>query len=86
MRTHVVKAGDIKREWYVVDADGKTLGRLASQIAHVLIGKHKPTYSPHLDTGDFVIVVNAEKVRVTGRNLDQDARQLPGRPSGWHGS
>lgn len=71
MKTYVVKEGEIKREWYVVDAEGKTLGRLASKIAGVLMGKHKPYYTPHLDTGDYVIVVNADKIQVTGRKLDQ---------------
>jgi large subunit ribosomal protein L13 len=67
--TFVVKAGEIERRWYVVDAQGKTLGRLATKIAHILRGKHKPSFSPHLDVGDFVIVVNAEKIRVTGNKL-----------------
>lgn len=71
MRTYTTKPDDITREWYVVDATGLTLGRLASQIASVLRGKHKPIFSPHMDCGDFVIVVNAEKVRVTGDKLDQ---------------
>ncbi len=71
MKTYVVKAKDIQKEWFVVDAEGKTLGRLATQIARVLMGKHKPAYSPHLDTGDYVVVVNADKIRVTGRKLDQ---------------
>ncbi len=71
MRTYTPKPEDIKREWFVIDATGMTLGRLATQIAAVLKGKHKPIYSPHMDTGDFVIVVNAHKVRVTGRKLDQ---------------
>ncbi|MCR4405493.1 MAG: 50S ribosomal protein L13 [Anaerolineae bacterium] len=71
MKTYAVKANEIEREWFVVDAEGKTLGRLASQIAMILKGKHKPIYSPHLDVGDYVIVVNAEKVRVTGRKLEQ---------------
>lgn len=71
MKTYVVKEGEIKREWYVVDAEGKTLGRLASKIARVLMGKHKPYYTPHLDTGDYVVVVNADKIQVTGRKLDQ---------------
>jgi len=70
MKTHVVKAGDIERRWYVVDAQGKTLGRLATQVASVLRGKHKPTFSPHLDTGDYVIIVNAEKIQVTGNKLN----------------
>ena len=71
MRTFAEKKEEIEREWYVVDAEGQTLGRLASRIAPILKGKHKPTYTPHLDCGDFVIIVNAEKVRVTGRKLDQ---------------
>ncbi|MCD6555063.1 MAG: 50S ribosomal protein L13 [Anaerolineae bacterium] len=71
MKTYAVRASEIEREWFVVDAEGKTLGRLASEIAKILKGKHKPIYSPHLDVGDFVIVINAEKVRVTGRKLDQ---------------
>lgn len=83
MKTYVVKEGEIKREWYVVDAEGKTLGRLASKIARVLMGKHKPYYTPHLDTGDFVIVVNADKIRVTGRKLDQKMYyRYSGYPSG----
>lgn len=71
MRTFTPTPNDIERRWYVVDAEGKTLGRLASEVAKVLTGKTKPTYSPHMDTGDFVIVVNAEKIRVTGRKLEQ---------------
>ena len=71
MKTYTARAEDIEQEWFLVNADGKTLGRLASEIAQVLRGKHKPIYTPHLDCGDFVIVVNAEKVRVTGRKLDQ---------------
>ncbi len=70
MKTYVVKAGEIRRRWYVVDAQGKTLGRLATQVARILRGKHKPTFSPHLDTGDHVIIVNADKVQVTGKKLD----------------
>ena len=73
MRTFVGKTAEIERAWYVVDAEGQTLGRLASRIAPILRGKHKPVYTPHLDCGDFVVVVNAEKVRVTGRKLDQKA-------------
>jgi len=67
----VTKNKDVQREWYVVDAAGQTLGRLAARVARMLHGKHKPTYSPSVDTGDFVIVVNAEKIHVTGRKLDQ---------------
>ena len=70
MKTFNTKPADIKRGWYVVDADGKTLGRLATGIAGVLKGKHKPYYTPHLDCGDYVIVVNAGKIRVTGKKLD----------------
>ena len=70
-KTFVAKPADIERVWYVVDATNLTLGRLATQIASVLRGKHKPEYTPHEDVGDFVVVVNAEKVQVTGRKLDQ---------------
>jgi large subunit ribosomal protein L13 len=70
-RTFSPKKGDISREWFIVDAEGKTLGRLATEIALVLRGKTKPTYAPHMDMGDFVIVVNAEKVRVTGKKETQ---------------
>jgi len=71
MKTYTAKPGEIERHWYVVDAEAKTLGRLATQIADVLRGKNKAAYTPHVDTGDFVVVVNAEKVRVTGQKLDQ---------------
>lgn len=71
MRTYSAKASDIKREWWVVDADGLTLGRLVTRIAIILRGKHKPSYTPHMDCGDHVIVINADKIRVTGRKLDQ---------------
>ena len=71
MKTYSVKAGEIERRWFVVDADGKVLGRVATEIARVLRGKHKPTYTPHLDTGDHVVVINADKVRLTGRKEDQ---------------
>ena len=69
MKTYNAKPGEIAREWYVVDADGKTLGRLATTIADTLRGKNKPQYTPHVDTGDFVVVVNAEKIAVTGNKL-----------------
>ncbi len=69
MKTYSAKPETVRRDWYVVDADGKTLGRLASEIARRLRGKHKPVYTPHVDTGDYVVVVNAEKIRVTGRKL-----------------
>ena len=71
MKTYTVKAGEIERRWYVVDAKDQVLGRLASSIATILRGKHKPTYSPHLDVGDFVIVVNAKDVRLTGKKTSQ---------------
>ena len=70
-RTYSAKETDIKRKWYVVDAEGKTLGRLATQVAIVLRGKHKPIFTPHVDTGDHVIVVNAEKVHLTGDKVRQ---------------
>lgn len=69
MKTYQAKQGDIRRDWYLVDAGEKILGRLASEIAHRLRGKHKPVYTPHTDTGDFVIVVNAEKIGLTGKKL-----------------
>ena len=69
MKTYSAKPETVRRDWYVVDADGKTLGRLASEIARRLRGKHKPVYTPHVDTGDYVVVINAEKIRVTGRKL-----------------
>jgi large subunit ribosomal protein L13 len=71
MKTWTAKATDVERRWYVVDAEGETLGRLATRIADTLRGKQKPTYTPHVDTGDFVVVVNAEKIGVTGQKLDQ---------------
>ena len=71
MKTWNAKPGDVAREWYVVDADGLTLGRLATVIADTLRGKRKPMYTPHIDTGDFVVVVNAEKVAVTGKKLQE---------------
>ncbi|MCA9867964.1 MAG: 50S ribosomal protein L13 [Anaerolineales bacterium] len=71
MKTYVTKPAEIERAWYVVDAEGQTLGRLASSIATILKGKHKPIYSPAVDCGDFVIVLNADKVAVTGRRLEQ---------------
>ena len=70
-KTYSAKPSEIEHNWFVVDAEGKTLGRLATEIAKVLRGKHKPIYTPHVDTGDFVIVINADKVRVTGKRLDQ---------------
>ena len=70
MKTYTAKPGEIEREWFLVDADGQTLGRLATRIADTLRGKGKPVYTPHVDTGDFVVVVNAEKIAVTGSKLD----------------
>ncbi len=69
MKTYATKMTDVERKWYVVDAQDQTLGRLASKVARILIGKHKPIFSPNADTGDFVIIVNAEKIRVTGRKM-----------------
>lgn len=69
-RTYSTKPSDIKRDWYVVDAQGKTLGRVATQIATVLKGKHKPEYVTHMDVGDYVVVINAEKIRVTGKKME----------------
>ncbi|EOS24533.1 50S ribosomal protein L13 [Lachnospiraceae bacterium 3-1] len=71
MKTFVPSAAAVERKWYVVDAEGKTLGRLASEIARVLRGKHKPIFTPYMDTGDYVIVVNAEKIKVSGKKLKQ---------------
>ena len=67
MKSFIAKPAEVERKWYVVDADGKTLGRLASEVASVLRGKNKPTFTPHVDCGDYVIVINAEKVAVTGK-------------------
>ncbi len=71
MKIFSAKPAEVKRDWYVVDADGKTLGRLASEVAKRLRGKHKPEYTPHVDTGDYIIVINAEKIKVTG-NKEKD--------------
>lgn len=71
MKSFMANPSTVERKWYVVDAEGKTLGRLASEVANVLRGKKKPIYTPHIDTGDYVIVVNAEKVKTTGKKLDQ---------------
>jgi large subunit ribosomal protein L13 len=69
MKTYTAKPQDVQRKWYVVDAEGQTLGRLASQVAMILRGKHRPTYTPHVDTGDHVIIINAEKIHLTGKKL-----------------
>ena len=71
MKTYMATPSTIERKWYVVDAADKTLGRLAAEVAKVLRGKHKPTFTPHMDTGDFVIIINADKVRLTGKKLVQ---------------
>ena len=81
--TRSINPAEVERRWFVVDANGQTLGRLASQVAHVLRGKHKPSFTPHVDTGDFIIVVNAEKIRLTGRKLEQKRYY---RHSGYVGS
>jgi large subunit ribosomal protein L13 len=82
MKTYSAKPGEVSREWYLVDAEGQTLGRLATQIADTLRGKRKPQFTPHVDTGDFVIVVNADKIAVTGNKLDQ---KMYHRHSGYPG-
>lgn len=82
MKTYTAKAADIEREWHIIDATDKTLGRLSTQIARMLMGKHKPIYTPSQDTGDFVVVINAEKVRITGNKGQQ---KLYYRHSGYPG-
>jgi len=82
MKTYTTKTADIERQWHVIDASGKILGRIATQIAGLLMGKHKPTFSPNQDTGDFVIVINADKVQVTGNKAKQ---KLYYRHSGYPG-
>ncbi len=81
-RTYSAKPSDIERTWHLVDAEGVVLGRMASRIARILQGKHQPRYTPHLDTGDYVVVVNAEKVRVTGKKREQ---KVYTRYTGWVG-
>lgn len=83
MKTYMAKPNEVERKWFVVDAEGKTLGRLSSEIAKILRGKHKPEFTPHVDTGDFVIVINAEKIEVTGKKLDNEFyRYHTGHPGG----
>ncbi|HMY27305.1 MAG TPA: 50S ribosomal protein L13, partial [Solirubrobacterales bacterium] len=82
MKTHVATPANRQRDWYIVDAEGQTLGRLATQLADTLRGKRKPDYTPHIDTGDFVVVVNAEKIKVTGDKLNQ---KIYWRHSGYPG-
>lgn len=71
MKTYMLKKAEVQNDWHLVDADGLVLGRLASKVAQVIRGKHKPTFTPHMDGGDFVVVINAEKVRLTGRKMEQ---------------
>jgi large subunit ribosomal protein L13 len=71
MKTYSAKAADLQPKWYIIDAEGQILGRVATQIAQILRGKHKPTFTTHLDSGDFVVVINADKIAVTGKRLDQ---------------
>lgn len=80
--TYMAKASEVEHKWYVIDAEGKTLGRLASEAASLIRGKHKPTFTPHVDTGDFVIIINASKVVLTGRKLD---KKMYYRHSGYPG-
>jgi large subunit ribosomal protein L13 len=83
MKTYIPKLSDLNKQWYVVDVDGKVLGRQAGKIARILMGKNKPTYTPHLDTGDYVIVVNAKKIVVTGKkNLQKEYFHYTGYPGG----
>jgi large subunit ribosomal protein L13 len=83
MSTFMAKASEVERQWYVIDAENLVLGRLATQIAAMLRGKHKPTFTPHVDTGDYIIVVNAEKIVLTGKKLDQKLyRHHTGYPGG----
>lgn len=83
MKTYSAKPLEVERKWYLIDAEGKTLGRLASLVANVLRGKHKPQYTPHIDTGDFVIIINAEKIQVTGKKeTDKKYYRHTGYPGG----
>ena len=83
MKSYLARPLEVERKWYVIDAEGKTLGRLASEIARILRGKNKPQYTPHVDVGDFVVVVNAEKVAVTGKKAEQKVyRRHSGYPGG----
>lgn len=83
MKSYMARPQEVERKWYVVDAEGKTLGRLAAEIARVLRGKNKPQYTPHVDTGDFVVVINADRIEVTGRKAEQKVyRRHTGYPGG----
>ena len=77
MKTYYAKPNEVAREWLLIDAQDQVLGRVASKAAHILRGKHKPTYTPHVDTGDFVVIINADKIRVTGKKLTD--KRLSGR-------
>jgi large subunit ribosomal protein L13 len=83
MKTTLVKSSDVQRQWYIIDASGLVLGRLAVKVAGILRGRHKPTYTPHMDTGDFVIIVNADKIAVTGKKEEQKTYMFY---SGWMGN
>lgn len=83
MKTFIAKENQVDRKWHLVDAQGKTLGRMATRIATILQGKHRPIYTPHVDTGDYVVVINARKVRLTGKKLEEKAYQrFSGYPGG----
>jgi large subunit ribosomal protein L13 len=83
MKTLMAKTGQIERNWHLIDASGKTLGRLASTIAHILRGKHKPEFTPHVDTGDYIVVINAEKIAVTGKKrTNKQYEHYTGYPGG----
>ncbi|SHI18980.1 50S ribosomal protein L13 [Sporanaerobacter acetigenes] len=83
MKSYMAKPNEVERKWYVIDAEGKVLGRLASEVAKILSGKNKPIYTPHVDTGDFVIIINADKVVLTGKKLEQKSYKYhTGHPGG----
>ncbi|NMB26548.1 MAG: 50S ribosomal protein L13 [Tissierellia bacterium] len=83
MKSYMAKPNEIERKWYIIDAEDKVLGRLATEVATILRGKHKPIYTPHVDTGDFVIIINADKVKLTGKKLEQKQyRYHTGHPGG----
>lgn len=83
MSTYYAKPGDVKQQWHLVDADGQVVGRLAVELARILVGKHRPEYTPHIDTGDFVVVVNCEKVRFTGSKMQtKEYQHFTGYPGG----
>lgn len=83
MKTFMAKKDEVERKWYIIDVEGKVLGRAASEVAQILSGKRKPIYTPHVDTGDFVIIINADKIVLTGKKLDQ---KMYRRHSGWVGN